>query len=111
MLFQPAVLDERELAVLEQIDELNLKLRWSLHEPRRWVGSLRRLSFARNIRGSNSIEGYEAALDDAAAVAVREEPLDASDETRLALAGYRDGHDVRPCSWHWKTLLPTTSSC
>lgn len=33
-------------------------------------GSLRRLSFARNIQGSSSIEGYEAALDVAAAVAV-----------------------------------------
>ncbi|HRN30525.1 MAG TPA: hypothetical protein PK890_12610 [Terrimesophilobacter sp.] len=48
------------------------------------------MSFARNIRGSNSIEGYDAELDDAAAVAVGEDPLDVSTETRLALEGYRN---------------------
>ena len=45
---------------------------------------------ARAIQGSNSIEGFDAALDDAAAVALGEDPLDADDETRLALIGYRD---------------------
>ena len=44
----------------------------------------------RAIQGSNSIEGFDANLDDAAAVAVGEEPLDADQETRLALKGYRD---------------------
>jgi hypothetical protein len=67
--------------VVRQIEDLKEKLRWRLHEPRRWVGSLRRLSFARNIQGSNSIEGYEATLA-AAAVAVGDEPLDTSTETR-----------------------------
>ena len=62
----------------------------ALHEPRRWSGSLRRLSFARNIQGSNSIEGYDAKLDDVAAVAMGEEPLDSTVETRLALEGYRN---------------------
>lgn len=90
MLFAAPELDERERAVLAQIEDLKNKLRFQLNEPRRWSGSLRRLSFARNIRGSNSIEGFDAALDDAAAVAVREEPLDASAETRLALEGYRN---------------------
>ncbi|HSV65510.1 MAG TPA: Fic family protein [Mycobacteriales bacterium] len=90
MLFRPPSLDEREHAVLQQIMEAKEKLRWQLHEPRRWAGSLRRLSFARAIQGSNSIEGYDAALDDAAAVAMGEEPLDAGTETRRALEGYRD---------------------
>jgi Fic family protein len=90
MLFETPGLDEREHEVLERIDALKEKLRWQLHEPRRWVGSLRRLSFARAIQGSNSIEGYNAKLDDAAAVAMGEEPLDANAETRLALEGYRD---------------------
>ncbi len=90
MLFTYNELDEREQAVVQQVEEMKQTLRWQLHEPRRWVGSLRRLAFARNIQGSNSIEGFEAALDDAAAVAAGEEPLDASEETSLALAGYRD---------------------
>jgi len=90
MLFAAPPLQARELEVVSEIEDLKGKLRWQLHEPRRWVGSLRRLSFARNIQGSNSIEGYDAALDDAVAVAVGEEPLDTSEETRLALEGYRE---------------------
>ena len=90
MLFVAPELDEREREVLAQIEDLKNKLRFQLNEPRRWSGSLRRLSFARNIRGSNSIEGFDAALDDAAAVAVGEEPLDTSTDTRLALEGYRN---------------------
>jgi len=89
MLFTAPTLDQRELQVLEEIADLKHRLRHQLHEPNRWYGSLRRLSFARAIQGSNSIEGYDAKLDDAAAVAVGEEPLDADEETRLALAGYR----------------------
>jgi Fic family protein len=89
MLFQAPPLDESELAVLERLDKLKRSLRYSLHEPKRWNGSLRRLSFARNIQGSNSIEGFDATLDDAAAIAVGEEPLDTSAEARLALDGYR----------------------
>ena len=90
MLFETPNLDEREREVLERINGLKEKLQWQLHEPRRWFGSLRRLSFARAIQGSNSIEGYVAGLDDAAAVAVGQEPLDADEETTLALEGYRD---------------------
>ena len=89
MLFTAPALDERELQVLNEISDLKRRLRNQLHEPNRWYGSLRRLSFARNIQGSNSIEGFDAKLDDAAAVAVGEEPLDADEETRLALEGYR----------------------
>jgi Fic family protein len=81
---------EQELQVVNEIDDLKTRLRFQLHEPRRRLGSLRRLSFARVIQSSNSIEGYEAELDDAAAVAVGEEPLDSNEETRLALKGYRD---------------------
>ena len=76
--------------MLEQINDLRKQLRHQLYEPRRWFGSLRRLSIARALRGSNSIEGFDAALDDAAAVAMGEEPLDADEETHLALQGYRD---------------------
>lgn len=90
MLFRTPALDEVEQAVLDEVERLRASLRLQLYEPRRWGGSLRRLSFARNIQGSNSIEGYEAALDDAAAVALGQEPLDADAETRLALEGYRN---------------------
>lgn len=90
MLYMAPALDDREIRVLEEIEGLRKTLRWQLSEPRRWTGSLRRLSFARNIQGSNSIEGFIAGLDDAAAVAAGQEPLDAGEETRLALIGYRE---------------------
>lgn len=48
------------------------------------------MAFARAVQGSNSIEGYNASLDDVLA-AVEEEPtLGAEEETQLALGGYRD---------------------
>ena len=90
MLFKAPELIESELQVQSEIDELREKLRWQLHEPHRWHGSLRRMQFARAIQGSNSIEGFDASLDDAAAIDLGEEPLDADQETALALKGYRD---------------------
>ncbi|MEJ3654054.1 Fic family protein [Actinomycetes bacterium KLBMP 9759] len=90
MLFTPPELDPLERDVLGQIDDLRDRLKSQLRDPRRWYGSLRRLSFARAIQGSNSIEGYEAGIDDAVDVAAGEEPLDVGEETALALRGYRE---------------------
>lgn len=90
MLFQTPELTDEELLVIAEIDDLASKLSLRLHEPHRWFGSLRRAQFARAVQGSNSIEGYDAALDDAAAIELGEEPLDASAETRLAIRGYCD---------------------
>lgn len=89
MLFETPPMDDAEASVYQQIEDLRKELRHHLHEPRRWFGSLRRLSLARAIRGSNSIEGFDATLDDAAAVVIGEEPLDADRETTSALSGYR----------------------
>ena len=48
------------------------------------------MSLARAVRGSNWIEGYRASLDDVLDVMQDEEPLDTAEQTRSALAGYRD---------------------
>jgi Fic family protein len=90
MLFATPDLGDRELEVLGHIGELSEKLRIRLHDPQRWYGSLRRAQFARAVQGSNSIEGYEAAIDDAAAIELGEAPLDVDEETRLAVKGYCD---------------------
>jgi Fic family protein len=90
MLFEIPDLVDAELEVLGQIDDLRQSLALRTHEPRRWVGPIRRQMFARAIRGSNTIEGYTATADDVAAILDREDPLDASRETQLALEGYRD---------------------
>lgn len=89
MIFATPTVDTREARVLEDIEELRRQLRLWVAERRRWTGVLRRMSFARQIQASNSIEGYNSTLDDAVAIVEGEDPLDASDETRLALEGYR----------------------
>lgn len=83
-------LDPIETEVLRLIDGLRDDLRHRVAQPRRWLGTLRRTTFARAVQGSNSIEGYNASLDDVAAAVGGEPTLDASLETQLALAGYRD---------------------
>ena len=90
MVFTTPEPDELELRVLGLIDGLREQLRHRVAEPRRWVGGLRRLTFARAVQASNSIEGYNASLDDVVAAVDGEQPLDADEETGLAVAGYRD---------------------
>jgi Fic family protein len=82
--------DPTERRVLELIDELRAQLQHRVGSPRRWLGSLRRVSFARAIQASNSIEGYDASLDDVVAAVDGEPTLDANVDTQLALVGYRD---------------------
>jgi Fic family protein len=88
--FNSPELDPLEFRVLELIEDLREHLRHRVAKPRRWLGSLRRASFARAVQASNSIEGYDASLDDVIAAVDGEPTLDADTETRLALVGYRD---------------------
>lgn len=91
MLFKTPDLTAEDLEVVAKIDDLRTSLRYAVAQsPRRWTGSLRRVMFARVIQGSNTIEGYNVTLADAMAMAEGEEPLDAAEETRQAIAGYRD---------------------
>jgi Fic family protein len=90
MLFDSPRIDGVEEKVLDRIDDLRQTLRYQVAGRRRWVGTLRRVSFARALQGSNSIEGYNVTLDDAVAAADNEEPLDAAGETWAAVRGYRD---------------------
>lgn len=90
MIYETPPLDGADHSVLAAIDRLRGDLRFYLREPRRWFGTLRRATLARAVQGSNSIEGYHASVEDVAAVMEGEEPLDADEETRQAIAGYRD---------------------
>lgn len=90
MVFQTPPLRDDDLEVLALLADQRERLRDRMAEPRRWSGTLRRMAFARAVQGSNSIEGYNASLDDVVA-AVEEEPtLGAEEETQQALTGYRD---------------------
>lgn len=90
MTFQAPRLREDERDVLGLLAEQREQLHDRVAEPRRWNGTLRRMAFARAVQGSNSIEGYNASLDDVVAAVDGEPTLDADQETQHALAGYRD---------------------
>jgi Fic family protein len=91
VVYRTPELQSIEVEVLALIDGLRDQLRKYVDpEPRRWFGTLRRMSFARAVQASNSIEGYDASLDDVVAAVDDEPTLSADEETRLALSAYRD---------------------
>jgi Fic family protein len=90
MVYQAPHLGSEEEGVLDLIAVLRTELRDRVAEPRRWNGSLRKMSFAKAVQGSNSIEGYDASLDDVVAAVDGEPTLSTDAETQVALIGYRD---------------------
>lgn len=91
MIYAEPLLTGEDAAVLELIRDQRERLAMvTQNSPRRWIGSLRRSTFARNIQGSNSIEGYHVSIDEAIAAIENEPPLDERTETWLAISGYRD---------------------
>jgi Fic family protein len=89
MIFGSPSLTAEDETVLEEIHEMRRQLATVLRAPGRWQGALRRTMLARAIRGSNSIEGYLVAEDDAAAALDNEEPLSADQQTWAEIQGYR----------------------
>lgn len=90
VVFRTPTCDAEEARVIEAIEDVRRALAGRLAEPRRWMGGLRRMSLARAVQASNSIEGYNASLDDVVAAVDGEAPIEADAETRLAVVGYRD---------------------
>jgi Fic family protein len=88
-LYTAPPLTSEDDVVLGELHQMRKDLRYVLRTPRRWEGGLRRSALARNIKGSNSIEGYIVAEDDAAAAIDDEEPFSADDKTFLEIQGYR----------------------
>lgn len=89
MIYETPPLGPEEEAALRAIDRVRRQLRFSTAEPRRWVGSVRRVLAARAIQGSNSIEGYNVSVEDAIAAIEGEELADADGHDRQAVSGYR----------------------
>ncbi len=91
MLFKgPQQLGATQTEAIAKVDEIRTQLGHQLRVPARWYGVLRRATFARGIRGSNSIEGIVVSQEDAVAAIENEEPMDADTETWRAIRGYRD---------------------
>ncbi|PGH43762.1 cell filamentation protein Fic [Micromonospora sp. WMMA1996] len=89
MIYATPHLDDHDRSVLAEVHEMRRSLADVLRTPRRWTGGLRRTMLARAILGSNSIEGYVVAEDDAAAALDDEEPLSADERTFAEIRGYR----------------------
>lgn len=90
MLFTTPQLTEKELQVLQRIEDYKRQLSYTITQSLRWTGLLRRSTFARCIQGSNSIEGYNVSVEDAIAAVEGEMPLEAEEEAWMAVTGYRD---------------------
>jgi Fic family protein len=87
--YQTPELQPAEQAALRAIDDVRRQLRYGVAQPRRWVGSMRRVLAARAIQGSNSIEGFNVSVEDAVAAVDGEEMSDAGQEDAQAVSGYR----------------------
>jgi Fic family protein len=90
MIFATPSLRDDELAVLDRVAEVRKSAGYAFASTKRWTGSLRRMAFAKAVRGSNTIEGYHVTVEDAIAAVEEEEPMDAASETWAAVTGYRD---------------------
>ncbi|MFG1918606.1 Fic family protein [Micromonospora sp. NPDC048898] len=90
MLYRTPALADDDKRVLGELDTMRDNLRYQIAEPHRWTGQLRRTLIAHAIQGSNSIEGYQVSLDDAAAAVAGDEPLETNPQTWEVITGYRD---------------------
>ena len=89
IVFEFPELGVEEEVALAKIADLRKELRHHVAEPRRWVGSVRRMLAARAIQGSNSIEGYNVSVEDAVAAIEDNDPVEARSEDWHAVMGYR----------------------
>ena len=90
MIFTAPALTSGELNAIARIEDVQKRLEYALSSPQRWHGALRREAFAGGIRGSNSIEGYNVSIEDAAAAIENEEPDEAEGTDWQATLGYRN---------------------
>jgi Fic family protein len=90
MLYTYTELDEIERRVLDRIDEMQRDLRhWVVQNPRRWTGVLARMTRARALRASNSIEDINVSQEDAVAAVDGEDPAETDRQTWRAVTGYQ----------------------
>ncbi len=94
MLFRYRALDDAERRVEAATARIRADLRhYVVTEPRRWTGLLARMTRARALVASNSIEGINVSDEDAIAAIDHEDPADTDRETWRAVTGYREAMD------------------
>jgi Fic family protein len=90
MIYTYLELDGAESRVLNRIDELQRDLRhFVVQNPKRWTGILARMTRARALRASNSIENINVSQEDAVAAVDGEDPAEADRQTWKAVVGYQ----------------------
>ncbi len=94
MLYRYDRLDDAERRVLESITDMQRSLRFQVAQRlSRWTGLLARMTRARALRASNSIEGIDVSPEDAIAAVGNEDPSGANKETWQAVLGYHAAMD------------------
>ena len=94
MLFTYRALDAAERRVEAATAQMRDELRhYVVSEPRRWTGLLARMTRARALAASNSVEGINVSDEDAIAAIDGEDPLSADRDTWRAVVGYRAAMD------------------
>lgn len=94
MLFAYRALDDAEKRVEAATARIRADLRhYVVTEPRRWTGLLARMTRARALAASNSIEGINVSDEDAIAAIDHEDPADTDRDTWRAVVGYREAMD------------------
>ncbi|MBX3516243.1 MAG: Fic family protein [Rhodospirillales bacterium] len=84
--------DERH--ALDKVAEMRHQLRYAVvQEPRRWTGLLARITRARALRTSNSIEGINVSAEDAMAAVDNEDPAETDKPSWQAVLGYQAAMD------------------
>jgi Fic family protein len=90
MLLSYPTLTIEEERVLARIRQMRNDLRFYVQQnPRRWTGLLARMTRARALRASNSIEGINVSAEDAIAAVDNEDPAETDRATWQAVAGYQ----------------------
>jgi Fic family protein len=91
MLYLYDALDAHERAVVQRIDKYRNDLRhFVAQNPKRWTGLLARMTRAKALRASNSIENINVSQEDAIAAVDGEDPAEADKPTWKAVTGYQE---------------------
>lgn len=101
MLFSYSSLTADDRRVIDKTSEMRSSLRMHVtYQPRRWTGLLARITRARALRASNSIEGIHVSAEDALAAVDNEEASEADKATYQAVTGYQTAMDyiLQRCS-------------
>ena len=94
MLFTYRALDDEEKRVEDAMARIRRDLRhYVVTEPRRWTGLVARMTRARALVGSNSVEGIHVSDEDAIAAIDGEDPTNTDRDTWRAVVGYREAMD------------------